>query len=109
MTWSDHHKTADHVLDQNSEHIPCFVPDRSPHVTALEGESADISGVRGGTGGIAGGVPRGSALQHIRQASQGSLSHRFLRTLRLTVQVRPAHGMWLDLGNLIRDEGHKKG
>lgn len=76
-------------MTKTQDTIPCFVPDRSPHVTLLEGESAGIKVVHRGARGVAEGVPSGSALQHIRQASQGSLSHRFLHTLRLTVQVRP--------------------
>lgn len=54
---------------------------------SLLGGSAAAPGVHVGGREGAEGVPGSSALHHIRQASQGSLSQQFLRTLRLTVQV----------------------
>ena len=63
------------------------MPDR-PHVTPLWDESAAAARAQGGPRGFTEGSPGGSALRNIRQASQGKLSQRFLRTLRLTVQVR---------------------
>ena len=69
------------------------MPDRPPHVMSLLDESAAAPGVHGGARGGAEGLSGGGrALHHLKQASQGRLSQRFLRTLRLTVQVR--HGAW---------------
>ena len=72
----------------NAQHTPpCSVPHRPPHVMSLLGGSAAAPGVHAGGREGPEGVPGSSALHYIRQASQGSLSQRFLRTLRLTVQV----------------------
>lgn len=58
-------------------------------MTPWVGSAATPGGVQRQRGTAAEGVQhqRGTVRQQVRQAAHGSLSQRFLRTLRLTVQV----------------------